>query len=576
VKQHEQNNHIAETIITDYLQPSKPLSSLSKSSLINSLETVYSNVHKEKKEKEDLSLQLEAQKKLTEEEINKGKALQERFTGLEKDYKSLQTYLYQKKSEIEKLNYYQLTIQTQEKVIGKLQTLLESKSKGGKFSFLKEGTSSPALPPKEMQELQQLRAMAQQQQQQQQHPHHHHPHHHRHSSIPSIHEEKEKESNSNNEMEKLTEELVEKTNQLTNSNNEIVQLNNKIEELENMLKEMEETAAEAEKKPLSALPSVPQLPSIEGNDEDFNSIDISELIQKNEFGQRPSSISNLKKANLTIDKLTAENISKNFKIEALQRQLELSSKQSAQDIAKLRTKILELEIGMALVKPGDDGSWDFEGGLLDDENYDHEDITSENGDENNSQVPLVPSKPSSAPRLSRPVSGRSMKSNTSNSKLDGENSQVPTKLVHTTGNSNTNSHSSLAIVPEKNTIPNLPDPKVLRQESTIDIDKMPTPPSAKQRLANIGGGGGADPENSHEKDEKTLLNEIMTDINVSRQSVSQSPSKGRLIDDKNILNDIMNDIDVGNTRASLSQSNSKEKVGQDGEILKEIMNDIGK
>jgi predicted nuclease with TOPRIM domain len=552
VKQHEENDHIAETIITDYLQPSKPLSSLSKSSLINSLETVYSNISKEKKEKENLFHQLETQKQRTEEEITKQIALQERLTGLEKDYKSLQTYLYQKKSEIEKLNFYQLTIQTQEKVIGKLQTLLESKTKG-KFSFLKDGAASPspALPSKEMQELQQLRAMAQQQQQQQQqHPHHHHPHHHRHSSsssIPHINEEKEKDSNSNNEVEKLSEELSEKSNQLTNSKNEIVKLNNKIEELENKLKEREEEAViTAEKNSLS----IPHLPFGEGDDDDFDSIDISELIQKNEFGQGPSSITNLKKANLTIDKLTAENISKNFKIEALTKQLELSSKVSAQEMAKLRTKILELEIGMTLIKPGNNGSWDFESDLLDNddenENDDHDDIKSDNGDEKNHQTSHIPSKPSSAQRLSRPVSGRSMKSNGSSSKVEDMNSsQIPTKLLHSKGNSNTSSHSSLAIIPDKNTILNLPDPQILRQESVMDIDKMPTPPSAKQQLAK--GGDDMDPENFHEKDPNNLLNEIMNDIDVAN-----------------------------NIRSSLSQSNSKEKVNQDSNLLKEIMNDIGK
>ena len=40
--------------------------------------------------------------------------------------------------------------------------------------------------------------------------------------------------------------------------------------------------------------------------EEGGDIDINEIIRNTEYGQKPSAIANLKKANLTVDKLTAE------------------------------------------------------------------------------------------------------------------------------------------------------------------------------------------------------------------------------------------------------------------------------
>eukprot|EP01039_Chlorochromonas_danica_P009363 gene9363-10338_t len=69
--------------------------------------------------------------------------------------------------------------------------------------------------------------------------------------------------------------------------------------------------------------------------------------QEEEDGEK---VTNLTKAKLKIDQLAAENVSKGYRIEALERQLETSSRESAREVAQLRTKVLDLELKLAMAQ----------------------------------------------------------------------------------------------------------------------------------------------------------------------------------------------------------------------------------
>jgi hypothetical protein len=70
---------------------------------------------------------------------------QQKYEAIEKEYSELKHFLRSIKTEIQKVESYRLTIQTQEKVIAKLQSIMESKIKS-KFSFLKDVPTIMALP----------------------------------------------------------------------------------------------------------------------------------------------------------------------------------------------------------------------------------------------------------------------------------------------------------------------------------------------------------------------------------------------------------------------------------------------
>ena len=73
-----------------------------------------------------------------------------------------------------------------------------------------------------------------------------------------------------------------------------------MEELENQIADLQKAVAAAEEeknRPNSATSF---------NADAYNEVDIQEILERNQYGHRPSSINNLKKANLTVDKLTAD------------------------------------------------------------------------------------------------------------------------------------------------------------------------------------------------------------------------------------------------------------------------------
>lgn len=79
---------------------------------------------------------LENQLKHKEKELSELALLKQRHNDLENSHKQALQYLKTMKAEINKLESYRMTIHTQEKVIVKLQSVVESKLKS-KYSFLK-------------------------------------------------------------------------------------------------------------------------------------------------------------------------------------------------------------------------------------------------------------------------------------------------------------------------------------------------------------------------------------------------------------------------------------------------------
>lgn len=93
------------------------------------------NTNFEKLLKDKLSLQGRLESRETE--IIQLKDVQSKFDTLEDAHLKQNKYLQSIQNEVRKIEAYRTTIQTQEKVIHKLQSVMESKLKS-KFSFLKE------------------------------------------------------------------------------------------------------------------------------------------------------------------------------------------------------------------------------------------------------------------------------------------------------------------------------------------------------------------------------------------------------------------------------------------------------
>lgn len=577
--------------IKDYLNrpDHKPIDTLDSKILANAVYHFHHELQQSTqtiatKEQEIMNLQQEKDKILSEKSIQSQQKL-----NLEKDFLKLKNYIINKQKEIEKLNYYQLTITTQEKIIAKLQLLLESKMKG-KFSFLKSDQQQQPQPSP---------------QSHQHHSHHGHGHGHHHyqkdlqelqqlkdnlMKPPSSHENEKNpvppapqelllednpsnNNNNNNENEKLVQELNEKSKQLDSSNQEIVKLNNKIEGLEDQIRDLE----------LKLKNSRPKSAS---DEEEFTEIDINEVLKKNEFGQRPSSIANLKKANLTVDKLTAENLSKDFKIEALERQLEYSSRESAREIAKLRTKLFELEVGLAMTSHETGSNADSASNLLDDqflhdidlpeapkflkdvlEKLDHaeeeqkgERLKSKGNSNVNSATSLKNFNPyDKSDSMEKTPSGHYVNENpfsrTRNTILEditdvaehhNDSFHVPIEtgkrktLIHS--NTYQQPTSASFLHPEENPLAHIPSVKLLRQESSMDIDRIPTP-NQLHLVPDSLGNKDDDLDAIPVRNENDLLSEILSDIEKpSRPSLTKVNTSQNNPGDHEMMQEILNEI----------------------------------
>jgi hypothetical protein len=328
-------------------------------------------------------------------------------------------------------------------------------------------------------------------------------------------------------------------------------------------------------------------------------------MKKNEFGQRPSSISNLKKANLVVDKLTAEvmififpplllflfvifsfqNLSKDFKIDALEKQLEYSSRESAREIARLRTKLFELEIGLAMTANSD--GTNSAANLFDDQMLQEIDfpqlpefMRKEQDDQKQEEEQAEQEKQVEAMLNNNNNENRKLDeiednfSRSRNTILDtmkdtdtlnnndyqrdsgnsGGGAGVPRRktVIHTGSynqNKNQNSKSATTLAPasfihpEENPTPLLPNMEFLRQESGIDIDRIPTPKEL-MRLENESITKHSSRKSlAADKSEQELLEEIMSDIQKSPSKVSLAASSGKVVpSEKELMNEILNDI----------------------------------
>jgi hypothetical protein len=220
LEDNDRKDQITASKVKEYLSlsSSKPIDTLDNSILTNAVYEFHRDLVqlKSQNETKDKGIQSLNEKMAKSQQESNIQAKQKQ--SLEKDFLKLKNYIINKQKEIEKLNYYQTTITTQEKIIAKLQLLCESKMKG-KFSFLKNDLQA-------------------QQPKLQHYPHsHHHRHHNSQKELqdlqdmmrpPSLPLLENINNNEKEENEKLRQEMNEKNQQLDTSNQEIVQLNTKV------------------------------------------------------------------------------------------------------------------------------------------------------------------------------------------------------------------------------------------------------------------------------------------------------------------------------------------------------------
>jgi hypothetical protein len=272
----------------------------------------------------------------------------------------------------------------------------------------------------------------------------------------------------------------------------------------------------------------------------------------------------------------------------LEKQLEYSSRESAREIARLRTKLFELEIGLAMTTNSD--GTNSAANLFDDQmlqeidfpqlpefmRKEQDDHKQQEEQEQEQQLPVNNDLENNENRklyemddnFSRSrntildtmkdtdtLNNNDYQRNSGNNSGGGGGAGVPRRktVIHTgsynqnNNQNNTKSATALApasfIHPEENPTPLLPNMEFLRQESGIDIDRIPTPKEL-MRLENESLTKNSSRKSlAANKSEQELLDEIMNDIQKSPSKVSLAASSGKGgPNEKELMNEILNDI----------------------------------
>lgn len=197
------------------------------------------------------------------------------------------------RKDMAQLSRYRDTIAAQEAVISRLQASMEGKLRS-KFTFTSSGVPPSQQPPQ---------------------PHIPHPHSH----------------HTAEEARALREELAERED-------EVQRLT---EEVQSLKRDLQQAQDEALTRP-PAEASTTLTPLVPGTPE--------EVISSRPGSSSGAVPSTLAKARLRIDQLQAESISRGYRVEALERQLEATSRDHARDMGRLRTRVLELEMMMVVMQ----------------------------------------------------------------------------------------------------------------------------------------------------------------------------------------------------------------------------------
>eukprot|EP01033_Poteriospumella_lacustris_P004187 gene4187-2986_t len=268
------------------------------------------------------------------------------FAAARDDFAAQRRFVETMQRDIARIDLFRRTITTQEKMIARLQSLMESKLKS-KFTALRAQATRFAFDDDEDGDAgdagagRQIAASAAPP-----HGHHRHqPQHHAHRQHKPPASAASAASASAAEPPPPSDELV------ARQQSEIIALEDKVRALEDELAQAQRAltaaAAAATAADATSPESDPNGPATDGDgdgdggdaDADADAVDM--------LGRRPAKMSTLKAANLKIDQLVAETVSKGYRIEALERQMETSAKASAREVASLRTKIFELEMAGA-------------------------------------------------------------------------------------------------------------------------------------------------------------------------------------------------------------------------------------
>jgi hypothetical protein len=292
-----------------------------------------------------------------QDEIGQLRTAEQEWKNLQERHEKQTRYVQYIDKDIAKIDLYRRTIKTQEKMIARLQNVMESKLKSkftalraqaSRFSFDDDGDgeenhgdggfdASLVHQPKPPRQHHQHR-----------HPRHH-PHHQQHQHQ---HQQQRQE-----DVESLASVPIGAAAAVSEveaqQQSQIIELEDKVRSLEEQLAQVQQQLQIQEVAALQQQQRQQQENNNNRKEDDDLPVEDEEEEERDgddafdPHGRHPAKFKNVKDANARIDLLVAESMSKDFRVTAMEQQLEQSTRTAAKEMAQLRTKIFELEMTVA-------------------------------------------------------------------------------------------------------------------------------------------------------------------------------------------------------------------------------------
>jgi len=300
----------ADAITSEILKYPHLLHELDKPALIRNMHALREKVQRLDKDRAALQATLAQTKEL----VIQFAALKKEHHNLQEAHQQQTKYLQKMHGKINQVAAFQETIKTQEKIIHKMQSIVEAKMRSkNALPFLPKQPIPVPAPQDEMKFLP--------------------------PDLPDFEAL---------QAQKVNEE------ELFQARQEIQELNDKVQDLERQLYDAKLDAMNAQQ-------DHSDHGSDSGSDAESEVPNLSSLKEAPTDAEK-SQINDLKAANERIDQLEVESTSKSYRITALEAQLETSTRDYSREIARLRTKLFELEISAAMAS-------DDRGSSAGDDNY---------------------------------------------------------------------------------------------------------------------------------------------------------------------------------------------------------------
>lgn len=268
-------------LVDDSITVDSLLNEKDNKTLLRAIKKLQTTIQKQEQDR----IKLDAQIARQQEEIERLKVIEAASNDVKLDHDKLNRYVQYIDKDIAKIDLYRRTIKTQEKMMARLQNVMESKLKSkftalraqaNRFSFDAEDETQDmitAAPPK-----------------QQKHGSHHRRHNHKHKDDVSVNPE-ESNTDTTSELEaKQASQIIEMEDKIRLLEDQLAEAQQQMQLQETQIRDLTVKQKEEEQ----------QAEVLDDDDDD----DIEKVFDPS--GRRPAKFTNVKKANLKIDQLVAE------------------------------------------------------------------------------------------------------------------------------------------------------------------------------------------------------------------------------------------------------------------------------